>query len=149
MKQSTTSNSHMKVVNDNGEQFELRVDGYMSKFKPDNYFDSNWLRGEIVLTNERAEELISLQFLQVEELIKLKEWISGIDKGDKSTRTIFDFIDPNMRFRVWRRGPVRTVRFIYHSENKELYTWEMILNEINVKRLKCQLDEILLKFPIR
>ena len=144
-----TYNSHLKVVNDNGEQFELRVDGYMLDYKPDNYFDNNWLRGEIVLSNKRVKERVSLQFLLVEELIQLKEWISMIDNSYKSTNIIFDCIDPNMRFRVWKRKPVKTIRFIYHSEHKEIYTWEMILNEMNVTSLKCQLDEILLKYPIR
>jgi hypothetical protein len=139
----------MKMLNENGEQFELRVDGYMAEYTPDKYFESNWLRGEIVLSNKRVEERVSLQFLQVEELIKLEEWISGIEKGDKSTRTIFDFIDPNMRFRLWERGKVESVRFIYHSEKKDIYHWEMLLNEKNVMNFCEQLEQTIKRFPIR
>ena len=139
----------MNVVNENGERFELRVEGYASEYKPDNYYQNNWLRGEIVLSNNRINERINLQLFQVEELVRLEEWLVRIGNGDKETSTIFDFIDPDMRFRIWKRGHVKTVRFLYHSETKEIYSWEMILNEKNVTDFKGQLEKLLIRFPIR
>ena len=150
-KHTTIRNRFMNVVNENGDRFELRIDGYMSEYKPDKYFENNWLRGEIVLSNNSINERINLHFLQVEELVKLEEWLNRIgncDK-DKETSTIFDFIDPDMRFRIWKRGHVKTVRFLYHSETKEIYSWELILNEKNVTDFKGQLEKLLIRFPIR
>ncbi len=139
----------MNVVNETGDRFELRIDGYMSEYKPDKYFENNWLRGEIVLSKNSINERIYLHFLQVEELVKLEEWINRIENKDKETSTIFDFIDPNMRFRIWKRVHVKTVRFIYHSETKDIYSWEMLLNKLNLEDFGKKLRQLIKRFPIR
>lgn len=139
----------MNMVNDNGDHFELIVAGYWSEYKQNHYYQNNWLKGEIILSNNGVKERIILEFLQVEELVNLVEWLNQLERKDKRTSTIFDFIDPKMRFRLWRRGKFETVRFIYHSVEKDTYSWEMIFNELNMTSFKRQLNEILFQFPIR
>ena len=139
----------MKLTNHQNEVFQLNIDAYMFSDRTGSYFESNWLKGSIEISGKRSIKRIQLEFLQIEELVNLFHWIETLGENKTREKTIFDFIDPNMRFRVWKRKPVKTIRFIYHSEQKEIYTWEMILNEKNVTSLKCQLDEILLKYPIR
>ena len=139
----------MKLTNHQNEVFQLNIDAYMFSDRTGSYFESNWLKGSIEISGKRCIKRIQLEFLQIEELINLFHWIEPLGKNETRGKAIFDFIDPNMRFRVWKRKPVKTIRFIYHSEHKEIYSWEMILNEKNVTSLKCQLDEILLKYPIR
>ena len=139
----------MKLVNGNGDLFECRVEGYMSEYKKDRYFQNNWLRGEIILSNGNINNRINLEFLQVEELIQLGEWLNQLEKNDKKSSNIFDFIDPRMRFRLWKRRNPKTIRFIYHSEEKDTFSWEMILNEKNVSDFERQINEIVIRFPIR
>ena len=148
-KHTTIRNRFMKVVNEKGDRFELRIGGYMSKYKPDNYFENNWLRGEIFLSNNGINERINLHFLQVEELVKLEDWLNRIGDEDKETNTIFDFIDPDMRFRIWKRGHVKTVRFIYHSETRKVYSWEMPGNKLNLDDFGKKLRQLIKRFPIR
>jgi hypothetical protein len=121
----------------------------MLPFNPDQYFESNWLKGDIEISKKSQTKAIPLEFLQIEELMQLSEWIDQMTNKERRSKTIFYFIEPKMRFRLWKRRRTETMMFIYHSETKDIYSWEMILNEKNVIEFKGQLDEILLKYPIR
>jgi hypothetical protein len=139
----------MRLINHNNEIFRLSILDYMLPFNPDKYFESNWLKGEIGISKEGQTKVIQLEFLQIEELMHLIEWFEQMKNKVNRTSTIFEFIDPKMRFRLWKRGKIETIRFIYHSKEKDTYSWEMILNEKSVTILKGQLGEILLKYPAR
>ena len=139
----------MKIINHNNETFLLSISDYMLPFKPDQYFESNWLKGNIEISSKSNKYLIRLETLQIEELVNLLAWIEQlIDKGKRS-ETIFYFIDPMMKFRLWRRSNIETIRFIYHSEQRDIYSWEMILNDKNVTNFSNQINETLIKFPFR
>ena len=118
-------------------------------FNPGLYFENNWLKGEIEISSADHRNIIQLEFMQVEELMNLVEWIEKIADKEKRDETIFDFIDPLMRFRLWKRGRNELLKLIYHSEDKSIYTWDMVLNEENVQEFKNQLQELLIRFPIR
>lgn len=139
----------MRLINHENRVFRLSISDYMLSLNPDQYFESNWLNGEIEISKEREVRIIPLEFLQVEELVQLSDWMEQISNKEQRSQTIFHFIDPTMKFRLWRRRRIETIRFIYHSEQKDTYSWEMILNDTNVTDFKNQLNEILLKFPIR
>ena len=139
----------MKIINHNNETFQLSISDYMLPFNPDQYFESNWLKGNIEISSKRNKYLIRLETLQIEELVKLLAWIEQLIDKVKRNQTIFSFIDPNMKFRLWRRSNIETIRFIYHSEQKDIYSWEMILNDKYVTDFSNQINEILIKFPFR
>lgn len=139
----------MRLINHENIVFRLSVSDYMLPFNPDQYFQSNWLKGEIEVSQDGSTRIIPLEFLQVEELLQISGWIEQLTNKEQRNQTIFHFIDPAMKFRLWRRGRTETMRFIYHSEQKNTCSWEMILNDANVTDFKKQLNEILLKFPIR
>lgn len=121
----------------------------MLPFKSDQYFGNNWLKGEIEISQEGQSRVIPLEYLQIEELLQLSDWIEQLTTMGQRRQTIFHFIDPAMKFRLWRRRRIETIRFICHSEEKDMHSWEMILNDPNVTDFKNQINEILLKFPIR
>jgi hypothetical protein len=139
----------MEIINHKNEVFRIHIQDYMRPFKQEFYFDSNWLKGEIEISSADHRNIIQLEFMQVEELVKLVEWIEKIADKEKRDETIFDFIDPLMRFRLWKRGRNELLKFIYHSEDKSIYTWDMVLNEENVQEFKNQVQELLIRFPIR
>ncbi len=139
----------IRLINHENEVFKLSISDYMLPFNHNQYFESNWLKGEIEISKEGQTKVIQLEFLQIEELIGLIDWIDRVKKGVNRTSTIFDFIDPNMRFRIWKKGNVKTVRFIYHSEEKDTYSWELIINERNLDNLMEKLKRLLKRFPIR
>ena len=139
----------MNILNHKDETFRLIVCDYMLPFNPDQYFASNWLKGNIEISRKEQTTVIPLEFLQVEELIQLSDWIKQLSNKETRSQTIFYFIDPKMKFRLWKRRRTETMRFIYHSENKDIYSWEIILNERNMADFIGQLDGILTKYPIR
>jgi hypothetical protein len=121
----------------------------MKPFIPELYFDNNWLKGEIEIASADHRNIIQIEFMQVEELIKLMEWIENTADKEKREGTIFYFIDPLMKFRLWKKGQKEFLKFIYHSEDKSIYTWDLLLNEENAQEFKNQLQELLIRFPIR
>jgi len=139
----------MRLINHKNEVFSISISDYMLPANPGKYFESNWLKGEIEISQDDQTKVINLEFLQIEELTGLIEWIDRVKQKVNRNSTIFDFIDPNMRFRLWKRGKIETIRFIYHSEENDTYSWEMILNDKNVNDFKKQISEIVLKYPIR
>jgi hypothetical protein len=139
----------MKLVNHENEVFKLSIAGYRLPFNPGKYFESNWLKGRIGISKDGQTKVIQLEYLQIEELMKLMEWIEQMKNKVNRTGTIFEFTDPTMKFRLWKRGRTKTIRFIHHSEEKDTYSWEMIINDKNVSSMKGQLGQILLKHPIR
>jgi hypothetical protein len=139
----------MEIINYKNEAFRICIQDYMMPLNPGVYFENNWLKGEIEISCEDHRKLIQLEFLQVEELMKLVEWIESIADKEKRYETIFYFVDPMMKFRLWKRGRKELLKFIYHSEDKAIFTWDMLLKEENVQEFKNQLQELLIKFPIR
>lgn len=139
----------MEIINHQNETFRICIEDYMKPFNPELYFDSNWLRGEIEFLSAHHRNIIQLEFMQVEELIRLLDWIEKTVDKEKRDGTIFYFIDPLMKFRLWKRGRKELLKFIYHSEDKSTFTWELLLNEENVQEFKDQIQELLIKFPIR
>jgi ubiquitin-protein ligase len=81
--------------------------------------------------------------------LQLSGWIEQLSDKETMSQTIFHFIDPNMKFRLLKRRRAETMRFIYHAENKDIYSWEMILNVKNVTEFKGQIEKLLIQFPIR
>jgi hypothetical protein len=139
----------MKLENHENKVFKLSISDYMLPLKPDNYFENNWLKGEIEISSGDSKNIIPLEFMQVEELIRLLEWVKKTADKEKRDETTLIFIDPLMKFRLWKRGQKELLRFIYHSEDKSIYTWDLILNEENVLEFKTQIQELLIHFPIR
>ncbi len=139
----------MKITNHCNDTFGFNVLDYMLPLDPGVYFSNNWLKGNIEISTEKRSKTIELEFLQVEELIKLVEWIEKTADKEKRESTIFYFIDPSMKFRLWKRGRMELLKFICHSEDKSIYTWDMVLNEENVQEFIKHIQELLIKFPIR
>lgn len=139
----------MKLANHENKVFKLSISEYMLPFKPDNYFDNNWLKGEIEISSGDSKYIIPLEVMQVEELIRLQEWVEKTADKEKRDETTLFFIDPLMEFRLWKRGRKEFFRFIYESEDKYIYKWDLILNQENVLEFKTQIQELLTQFPIR
>ncbi len=137
------------MSNHSNDTFCLNVLDYMLPFDSGVYFSNNWLKGNIEISIKKKTRTIELEFLPVEELINLLGWLEKIREEGKKEQTIFDFIDPCMRFRIWKKGHGELLKFIYHSEDKSIYTWDMALTEENVQEFKNQIQELLIKFPIR
>jgi len=139
----------MEIINHQNESFRICIQDYMLPFNPDNYFDNNWLKGEIEISSGDSKNIITLEFMQVEELIRLLDWVEKMTDKEKRDETTLLLIDPLMKFRLWKRGQKEHLRFIYHSEDKSIYKWDLILNKENVLEFKTKIQELLTQFPIR
>lgn len=139
----------MKITNHCNDTFSLNVLDYMLLFNPGDYFSNNWLKGNIEISTKKKIKTIELEFMQVEELIRLLEWVEKTADKEKREETTLIFIDPLMEFRLWKRGRKEFFRFIYEPEDKSIYTWDLIVNQENVMNFKTQIQELLIQFPIR
>ena len=139
----------MEITNHQNETFILTGFEYMNTDITDSYFDDNWLKAEIEFSGKQQEQRIELETLQVEELIHLLGWLEQLIVNRKGTRPFFDFLDSNIEFQVLKDINIDMLRFIYYSEQKETCHWDMKLNDQNLNDFKQQLQQILIKYPIR
>ena len=139
----------MRLINHNGHTFELTVLDYMLPFTPGHYFANNWLKGFITLSYCDGIKKIKLESLQTEELMKLMDWLTSLLNNRIQSSTVFWFIDPSMKFRLWKTGRLEMIKFIYHSVQKTTYSWDMMLNAETVTNFRNQLEEILINVPFR
>ena len=139
----------MEITNHQNETFILTGFEYMNTDITDSYFDNNWLKLEILLSGKQKEQRIEPNFFQVEELIHLSDWMEQLTVNRIGTRALFDFIDPNIEFKVLKEMNIELLQFTYHSEQNEVCHWDMILNDQNVSDFKQQLQQIIFNYPLR
>jgi hypothetical protein len=139
----------MKLTNNKGHTFELTILGYRQPFVQGYYFDNNWLSAYISMSYHKSIKKINLKFLQVEELIELMEWLEALLNDNTVSSKTFSFTDPYMIFRLGKGKRTDLIKFVFHSGHKRIYCWDMNRKSENIQDFKSQINELLIKFPLR
>lgn len=125
----------MHLINDRGEKFELRIESYQfDEFKKPIKW---WFRSSITLSENGKLYKTKLDFLTHEDLYLLKLWLEDICSGNHE-KTMFQFIDGHVWFRLWKRGKERFIRFFMQKDEYRKYCWDW--------RIKLDENHELLKY---
>lgn len=116
----------MQLVNHLGEKFELRIEGKQldDKKKPIDW----WFRSSVIITEHGKKRKTNLKFLTTEDLILLSDWMKEISKGNFE-KTVFQFVDGHVWFRIWRKGSERFLRFFIQGDKYRKYRWDWRINQ--------------------
>lgn len=120
----------MQLTNHLGEKFELRIFG--------NQFDASkkpiqwWFRSSIAISENGKIRRTKLKFLTQEDLFLLKKWLEDVYSGNYE-KTVFQFVDGHVWFRLWRKGNERFLRFFIQGDyyRKFRWDWRIRLDEKN------------------
>lgn len=139
----------IRIVGNQNRGLVLTVFGYMLPFKTDNYFESNWIKADIVLTDfEGKTKKIHLKTLQVEELVNLENWLGSLLNDLPRSEETFDFIDPSFIFRVKEIEGKVSLTFEYSMRSKN-WVWRLDLTPDVIINFRNQVKLLLAKFPLR
>ena len=116
----------MQLVNHLGEKFELRIEGKQldNNKKPIDW----WFRSSIIISEKGKKRKTNLKLFTTEDLILLSDWMKEISKGNFE-KTIFQFVDGHVWFRIWKKGEERFLRFFIQGDKYRKYRWDWRINE--------------------
>lgn len=118
----------MQLKNYLGEQFEIRILG--------NQFDDSkkqikwWLRSSIIITENGKIHKTKLKFLTQEDLFLLIKWLKDVYSGNYE-KTVFQFVDGHVWFRLWRKGNERFLRFFIQGDYYRKFRWDCRISKDN------------------
>jgi hypothetical protein len=118
----------MQLKNYLGEQFEIRILG--------NQFDDSkkqikwWLRSSIIITENGKIHKTKLKFLTQEDLFLLIKWLKDVYSGNYE-KTVFQFVDGHVWFRLWRKGNKRFLRFFIQGDYYRKFRWDWRISKDN------------------
>ena len=118
----------MQLKNYLGEQFEIRILG--------NQFDDSkkqikwWLRSSIIITENGKIHKTKLKFLTQEDLFLLIKWLKDVYSGNYE-KTVFQFVDGHVWFRLWRKGNERFLRFFIQGDYYRKFRWDWRISKDN------------------
>jgi len=111
----------MHLKNHNGEKFEIRIFG--NQLDNLNNTIKWWFRSSIILTENGKRFCTKLDLLTEEDLFLLKRWLEDIYSGNHE-KTMFQFVDGHVWFRLWKRGKERFIRFFMQKDEYRKYCWD-------------------------
>jgi hypothetical protein len=139
----------MEIKGENTCSLILHVTGYMVKDSSNEQFASDWLNAQAIVKSTRSKpRSLILEFLLIEELEQLREWIIRVAQGIASKRR-FLFIDSTFSCMALKRGGSKQLKWIVKFGERDKECIDYLLNQENYTQLIAQLDSILLKFPCR
>lgn len=123
----------MKLINHIGESFEVKITG--NKYV-NNEVVSWWFESHIIITENGKKRKTNLKFLCLEDLDLLDCWIKDICKGNFE-KTLFQFVDGHVWFRIWKRGKEPILRLFIQGDKYRKFIWDWRLNaDIDKKLLR-------------
>jgi len=125
----------MQLINHIGEKFEIRILGKQKL--PNNETVEWWYKSTIIITEGGKKRKTNLRFLTREDLFLLSSWIENLMQYDYE-KTVFQFVDAHVWFRLWKKGDERFLRFFIQGDKYRKYFWDW--------RLKLDDDKELLKY---
>lgn len=116
----------MKIENHLGETFELRIQGNVidSSGKPIDW----WFQSCIIISESGKKRKTNLKFLTIEDLQFLSSWLQDIYNG-QFDKTLFQFVDGHVWFRLWKRGSERFIRFFIQGDKYRKFYWDWRLTK--------------------
>lgn len=125
----------MRLINHCGETFELRILGNVSDSSGKSV--DWWFRSSVIISESGKKRKVNLKFLTTEDLHLFSIWIKDIYNGNFD-KTLFQFVDGHVWFRVWKRGQERFIRLFIQGDKYRKFYWDW--------RLKFDHDKTLLKY---
>lgn len=126
----------------------INIISYRKKNSYNKLYDSDWLKAELIIVNDGNTFKTPLNFLIVEEIERIIQWLNDIEKPNEGIKTL-EFIDPKMKLRQITRSNIKVLKFIYDTNSKMKECWELIINTSNIFILKQEFHDILTKYPCR
>jgi hypothetical protein len=116
----------MRLINHCNETFELRILGKVvdSSGKPVDW----WFRSCVIISESGKKRKTNLKFLTIEDLELLRIWIQDIYNG-QFEKTLFQFVDGHVWFRLWKRGSERFIRFFIQGDKYRKFYWDWRLTK--------------------
>lgn len=122
----------MHLKNHLGETFEIRIQG--------NVIDSAgapvdwWFNSSVIITESQKKRKTNLKFLCKEDLNLLFVWLKEIYAGNFE-KTLFQFVDGHVWFRIWKRGKEPILRLFIQGDKYRKFIWDWRLNSDDEKKL--------------
>jgi hypothetical protein len=122
----------MHLENHLGETFEIRIQG--------NVIDSSgetvdwWFHSSVIITESQKKRKTNLKFLCQEDLNLLFDWLKEIYAGNFE-KTLFQFVDGHVWFRIWKKGKDPIVRLFIQGDKYRKFIWDWRLNLDAEKKL--------------
>lgn len=126
----------------------INIISYRKKNSYNKLYDSDWLKAELIIVNEGKTFKTPLNFLIVEEIERIIQWLNDIEKPNETIKTL-EFIDPKMKLRQITRSNIKVLKFIYDTNSTLKESWELIINSNNISKLKQEFQDLLTKYPCR
>ncbi len=126
----------------------INIISYRKKNSYNQLYDSDWLKAELIIVNEGKTFKTPLNFLIVEEIERIIQWLNDIEKPNETIKTL-EFIDPKMKLRQITRSNIKVLKFIYDTNRTIKECWELIINSSNISILKQEFQNLLIKYPCR
>jgi len=139
----------MKISGENGGRLELLVTGYVFPESQNELFASDWLKAAVKIQTIDCRTLnLPLEFLLVEEIEHLLEWVCQIHLSKQTTKR-FQFIDAELSCFFLKRAGRKQLKWILRFGEKEKECLDFELHEENVRHLVKQLKDLLVRYPCR
>lgn len=122
----------MHLKNHLEETFEIRIQG--------NAIDSFgapvdwWFNSSVIITESQKKRKTNLKFLCKEDLNLLFVWLKEIYAGNFE-KTLFQFVDGHVWFRIWKRGKEPILRLFIQGDKYRKFIWDWRLNSDYEKKL--------------
>ena len=118
----------MQLINHIGEKFEIRLLGKQKL--PNNETVEWWYKSAIIITEGGKKRKTNLKFLTREDLFLLSSWLENLMQYDYE-KTVFEFVDAHVWFRLWKKGEERFLRFFIKGDKYRKFCWDWRLNTKN------------------
>ena len=118
----------MQLINHIGEKFEIRL---LEKQKlPNSETVEWWYKSTIIITEGGKKRKTNLKYLTREDLFLLSSWIENLMQYDYE-KTVCEFVDAHVWFRLWKKGDERFLRFFIQGDKYRKFYWDWRLNTKN------------------
>lgn len=108
----------MKFIGNDGQELELKIEGYEFPTDFDNQWDANWLRIYLNVKSNVGHWHTIDPSLLTEEVKRLIEWFSDL-ANDSQVENELEFIEPNLSFKLIDRSKGdKTVRIRFDLESR-------------------------------
>lgn len=136
------------MKNHNGDSMRIDIKKYHFDNLYNKVFDSDWLDAELVIKNDIEETKIKLEFLIIEELERIINWLLELSNNGIIDRQL-NFIDSNMKLKLFTRSKIKVVKMLYNLNNNTIESWELIVTKTNLLLLADEIKKIIVAYPCR
>jgi hypothetical protein len=136
------------MKNHNGDSMKIEVKNYHFKNLYNKLYDSDWLDAKLIIINSAGKVSINLEFLLVEELERIINWLNQLLNKSNVTNKL-EFIDPNLRLKLMTRSRIPVLKVLYNVNETTIECWELIIKTADINKLVNELKKTINNYPCR